>query len=179
MAPLESASTRRASLPGLVPDDAHGPSGLSRQPATTRGRPPIRRLGGPGGCTSVVEAERSRIAQRGFADPRADRDVAVRLSEGPVPAAQRCGEIKRAASSGMPGELSRRHRNAGAEAMQPATRLIFIVLSRQASRKCSGAPLSLMRSSHSPDALTGKVADAAIRIRSPDQSASTGLRKQP
>ena len=28
LAPLESASTRRASLPSFVPDDAHGPSGL-------------------------------------------------------------------------------------------------------------------------------------------------------
>jgi len=69
--------------------------------------------GGRDGCTSVVEAERRRIAQRGFADPRADRDVAARLSEGPVPAAQRCGEIQRAAPSGVSGMLSRRHRRAG------------------------------------------------------------------
>ncbi len=40
---------------------------------------------------SVVEAERSRIAQRGFADPRADRDVAARLSEGPVPVTRAAG----------------------------------------------------------------------------------------
>jgi hypothetical protein len=44
--------------------------------------------GGRDGCTSVVEAERSRIAQRGFADPRADRDVAARLREGSVPVAR-------------------------------------------------------------------------------------------
>ena len=43
--------------------------------------------GGRDGCTSVVEAERSRTAQRGFAGPRGDRDVAARLSEGPVLAA--------------------------------------------------------------------------------------------
>ncbi len=95
---------------------------MSRQPATTLGCPPLPRSGGRDGCTSVVEAERSRTAQRGFADPRVDRDVAARLSEGPVPAAQRCGEIERAAPSEVPGVLSRRHRHAGAEAMRPATR---------------------------------------------------------
>jgi len=47
LAPLESASTRPASMPGFVPDDAHGPSGLSRR-------------GGPG-----ASERRRRLASHG------------------------------------------------------------------------------------------------------------------
>ncbi len=48
LAPLESASTRRASLPGLAPDDAHGPSGMSRC-----GRPGGIRASSPAGKTGM------------------------------------------------------------------------------------------------------------------------------
>ncbi len=116
---------------------------MSRQPATTLGCPPLPRSGGRDGCTSVVEAERSRTAQRGFADPRVDRDVAARLSEGPVPAAQRCGEIERAAPSEVPGVLSRRHRHAGAETMRPAPRRN---VSNQADSYRANAPALRCRS---------------------------------
>ncbi len=50
LAPLESASTRPASLPGFVPDDAHGPSGLSR-----RGEPGAVRASSPAGETGMSE----------------------------------------------------------------------------------------------------------------------------
>ncbi len=135
---------------------------MSRQPATTLGCPPLPRSGGRDGCTSVVEAERSSIAQRGFADPRADRDVAARLSEGPVPAAQRCGEIDRAAPSEVPGVLSRRHQNAGDE----ATRRDFIAFSRQAPDNCSGATLTLMRSAQSPAACSQQPRGGGAGLRS-------------
>ena len=75
---------------------------LSRQPATTLGCPPIPHAGGRDGCTSVVEAERSRTAQRGFADPREDRDVAARLSEGSVPASRAAGQRRGNATGDAP-----------------------------------------------------------------------------
>ncbi len=50
LAPLESASTRRASLPGFFPDDAHGPSGLS-----CCGGPGGVRASSPAGATGMSE----------------------------------------------------------------------------------------------------------------------------
>ncbi len=76
LAPLESAATRRASMPGFVPDDAHGPSGMSR-------------CGGPGGHPSVVAGLRDM-------DVRASRRRSARSQGRRRAVKQGCPSVARA-----------------------------------------------------------------------------------
>ncbi len=68
MASLESASTRRASMPGFAPDDAHGPSGLSR-------------CGGPGGIRASSPAGETGMSEPVGADLPVARDGEGQLSK--------------------------------------------------------------------------------------------------
>ncbi len=67
LAPLESASTRRASLPGFVPDDAHGPSRAV----------PLR---GTGGVRASSPAGETGMSEPIGADLPVARDGAGQLS---------------------------------------------------------------------------------------------------
>ncbi len=83
MAPLESASTRRASLPGFVPDDAYG---------TLRAVPPR----GTGGIRASSPAGETRMSEPVGADLPVARDGAGQLSKDALrsPAAgQRAGNL--------------------------------------------------------------------------------------
>ncbi len=119
--------------------------------------------GPPGGAVSVVGNE------AGHGRPASGRRFERRQGWR--------SEIKRAAPSGGRAALQRGTR-LGYPSGRLAARRDFIALSRQAPRKCSGATLSLRRSSHSPGTChpsrtSGAVAGVLSRRQPERSNAST------